>query len=160
MKINNKHQATAHAKPETPQLCGLDQACFAKGALTTQRHGEHFQIGRLWFFPAVIAFLRLQEIRRNLWMGRNHRLSSMAGMSAQEAGKGFTIATTAALGRFAVLLLQARLGSLLRNTRVVDVRTLITTGNSLLGLPHSRSVLRKLHGGRPPINMLLRRANV
>ena len=76
----------------------------------TQRHGEHFQTGRLWFFPAAIACLRLQEMRRrSRGRGGAYTLASVERMSPAEAGQGFAIATTAALGQFAVSLPQTRL---------------------------------------------------
>jgi hypothetical protein len=63
---------------------------------------RQFQSGRLWFFPAAIACLRLQELRRrSRGMGGSYTLSAVARMSPAEATKGYTIATVAALGQFA-----------------------------------------------------------
>jgi hypothetical protein len=62
----------------------------------------HFYTARLWFFPASIACLRLQELRRkSRCMKGPYTLAGIAHMSESEARKGYTTATVAALGQLA-----------------------------------------------------------
>jgi hypothetical protein len=70
--------------------------------MTRQKHPT-FQSGRLWFCPAPIACLRLQEMRRRSYGAVGpYTLASVAQINPAEARKGYTIATLAALGHFAV----------------------------------------------------------
>ncbi len=67
-----------------------------------QHKDARFHSARLWFFPAAIACLRLQELRRkSRGMRGPYTLAGIAHMSAAEAANGYAVATVAALGQFA-----------------------------------------------------------
>lgn len=60
-----------------------------------------FTSARLWFFPAAVACLRLQELRRrSRGKGGSFTLAGVQSLNPSEAAHGFAMATAASLGHF------------------------------------------------------------